>query len=117
MLSQTVRLQLGVMNYQRAAACLVLFSFLLYISHSLRDRAANPLDGCTFVYLDMGTNVGVQIRFRWHSRVSRLGTFIEHFRKLFQPSKFPRAKIIPVFERFFGKPEERDYSEVVSPVM
>ena len=104
------------MNYQRAAASLVLFSFLLYISHSLRDRAANPLDGCTFVYLDMGTNVGVQIRFRWHS-FSRLGTFIEHFRKLFQPLKFPRAKIIPVFERFFGKPEERDYSEVVSPVM
>ena len=22
----------------------------------------NPLDGCTFVYLDMGTNIGVQIR-------------------------------------------------------
>ena len=88
-----------------------------FLSFENNDVGENPLDGCTFVYLDMGTNVGVQIRFRWHSRVSRLKTFIEHFRKLFQPSKFPRAKIIPVFERFFGKPEERDYSEVVSPVM
>ena len=24
--------------------------------------ARNPLDGCLYVYLDMGTNVGVQIR-------------------------------------------------------
>ena len=24
--------------------------------------ARNPLDGCRYVYLDMGTNVGVQIR-------------------------------------------------------
>ena len=23
----------------------------------------NPLDGCQYVYLDMGTNIGVQIRF------------------------------------------------------
>ena len=27
---------------------------------SVKDT--NPLDGCVYVYLDMGTNVGVQIR-------------------------------------------------------
>ena len=25
-------------------------------------KTSNPLDGCTFVYLDMGSNIGVQIR-------------------------------------------------------
>merc|ERR1711994_134191 len=34
------------------------------------QKTKNPLDGCTFVYLDMGTNIGVQIR------------------KLFEPEKF-----------------------------
>ena len=24
--------------------------------------APNPLDGCVYLYLDMGTNIGVQIR-------------------------------------------------------
>ena len=35
-------------------------SSLISVIEEGEDR--NPLDGCTFVYLDMGTNIGVQIR-------------------------------------------------------
>ena len=34
----------------------------LYSSVRGDKRGINPLDGCTYVYLDMGTNIGVQIR-------------------------------------------------------
>jgi len=45
----------------------------------------NPLDGCLHVYLDMGTNTGVQLR------------------KLYESQLFSDAPVIPVFEKFFGK--------------
>jgi hypothetical protein len=41
------------------------------------------------IYLDVGTNVAVQIR------------------KLYEPAKFPGAKVLPVFEEYFGRPEHR----------
>ena len=45
---------------------------------------------CRHVYLDVGTNVGVQIR------------------KLFEPALYPKAQAShEVFERFFGSPRER----------
>lgn len=37
------------------------------------------------IYLDVGTNVAVQIR------------------KLYEPEQFPGAKVIPVFDKFFGR--------------
>lgn len=39
---------------------------------------------CKFVYLDVGTNIGVQIR------------------KLFEPSRYPMAPVAPIFDDFFG---------------
>lgn len=54
----------------------------------------NPLDGCQYVYLDMGTNIGVQIR------------------KLFEPQHYEEAKILPVFEKYFGPFNQRDKSQV-----
>ena len=33
-----------------------------FLSFDNNNVGENPLDGCTFVYLDMGTNIGVQIR-------------------------------------------------------
>ena len=38
--------------------------------------------------------------------------YYTHFRKLYEPNLFPGALIIPLFEKYFGKYEERDYSEV-----
>ena len=32
------------------------------LSFSARPPTPNPLDGCVYLYLDMGTNIGVQIR-------------------------------------------------------
>ena len=50
----------------------VVVGCLLYLHHTQQSPAQqqlqqqqeppNPLDGCLYVYLDMGTNVGVQIR-------------------------------------------------------
>ena len=49
----------------------------------------NLLDGCQHVYLDMGTNTGIQIR------------------KLYQPHLFPNASIIKVFDKYFGLIDSR----------
>jgi len=47
------------------------------------------LDGCYHVYLDVGSNVGVQVR------------------KLFQPSLYPKAPILPMFDKTFGPLKDR----------
>jgi len=44
----------------------------------------NILDGCHHVYLDMGTNIGIQIR------------------KLYEPQLFPDASMLPIFDKHFG---------------
>ena len=49
----------------------------------------NILDGCYHVYLDVGTNIGVQIR------------------KLFEPEKYPKAKVKYIFNHHFGAVQER----------
>ena len=72
----------------------------------------NPLDGCQYVYLDMGTNIGVQIRFLI-STVSGFGEIaLNYFRKLFEPQHYEEAKILPVFEKYFGPFNQRDKSQV-----
>ena len=40
---------------------------------------------CKLVYLDVGSNIGVQVR------------------KLFEPSRYPAAEVLPVFDQYFGK--------------
>jgi hypothetical protein len=42
------------------------------------------LDGCRFIYIDMGTNIGIQIR------------------KLYEPNLYPSALILPIFKEYFG---------------
>ena len=56
----------------------------------------NPLDGCLHVFLDLGSNRGVQIR------------------KLYEPHVFPLAPVQPLYQRFFGRPEERNLQEICS---
>ena len=41
-------------------------------------------DRCEHIYFDLGSNIGVQIR------------------KLFEPEKYPGAKVLPQFDRLFG---------------
>jgi len=57
---------------------------------------ANPLDGCLHVFLDLGSNRGLQIR------------------KLYEPHTFPLAPIQPLYQRFFGPTEERNLQEICS---
>ena len=56
-------------------------------SNSLQE---NPLDNCYHVYLDVGTNVGIQIR------------------KLFEPTKYPNALVHSIFESHFGSIDNRN---------
>ena len=51
------------------------------------DDVAKPvalLQGCDMVYVDVGTNIGVQIR------------------KLYEPALYPGAAVIPIFDQVFG---------------
>ena len=78
--------------------CLYL-QILIHLLKTTSDKSGdvlsvNPLDGCLHVYLDLGTNTGVQIR------------------KLFEPHKFPAADVLPIFDKYFGPVEERDSSTV-----
>jgi len=51
-------------------------------------KTKNMLDGCYHVYLDVGSNIGVQIR------------------KLFEPEKYPKGGIHSIFDKYFGTPKE-----------
>jgi len=64
-----------------------------YLSLGEEERQ-HILDGCRHVYLDMGTNSGVQIR------------------KLYQPQLFPNASVLPIFDKFFGPIGKRDLKTV-----
>ena len=51
----------------------------------------NFLKGCRHVFLDVGSNVGIQVR------------------KLFEPKLYPDAEVLPQFDQFFGRyPDNRD---------
>ena len=57
----------------------------LFVSETSILRKPNLLDGCYHVYLDVGSNIGVQVR------------------KLFQPAEYPGAAAIKVFQEAFGE--------------
>lgn len=50
------------------------------------------LDGCFHVYLDVGSNVGIQVR------------------KLFEPRLYPGSQVLSTFNQLFGPPSERNRS-------
>ena len=80
---------------------MILFQF--YISE-------NPLDNCNFVYLDMGTNFGVQIR--WKQLEILIFFFKFDCRKLYEPHLYPRAPVLKVFDQYFGDFQTRDTTKV-----
>ena len=62
------------------------------------EEEENPLDGCLHVFIDLGSNRGIQIR------------------KLYEPHTFPLSPIQPLYQRFFGKPEDRNLQEICSVI-
>jgi len=60
------------------------------------EASANPLDGCTHVFIEIGSNkdVGMQIR------------------KLFEPQLFQGDPALPIYQRFFGPPETRQPNHI-----
>eukprot|EP00747_Dinoflagellata_sp_TGD_P221249 gnl/TRDRNA2_/TRDRNA2_93104_c0_seq2.p1 gnl/TRDRNA2_/TRDRNA2_93104_c0~~gnl/TRDRNA2_/TRDRNA2_93104_c0_seq2.p1 ORF type:complete len:331 (+),score=43.27 gnl/TRDRNA2_/TRDRNA2_93104_c0_seq2:1-993(+) len=75
---------------------------LFWIStQSLRvsvDKAPMLEDYCQHVYLDMGANLGVQVR------------------KLFQPAEYQGANISKVFDKYFGGPDNRSKPSLESGI-
>merc|ERR1719186_354109 len=63
---------------------------------NVEEEEVNPLDGCLHVFIDLGSNRGLQIR------------------KLYEPHTFRHAPVQPIYQRFFGKPEERNLQEICS---
>ena len=59
------------------------------ISDNRRTSEENILDGCYHVYLDVGSNIGVQVR------------------KLYEPEKYPDAAIHPIFDKEYGNIQVR----------
>ena len=64
-------------------------SFNLRTNKSFESDANNFLDGCHHVYLDVGSNIGVQVQ------------------KLYEPKKYPEAPIHSIFNESFGNLDER----------
>ncbi|CAF1234124.1 unnamed protein product [Didymodactylos carnosus] len=48
-----------------------------------QDRQ-NVLDDCRYIYIDLGTNIGIQIR------------------KLYEPKLYPNSPVLPLFQKIFG---------------
>ncbi len=55
-------------------------------SHIHRTTALLHSGRCEHIYLDVGTNIGIQIR------------------KLYQPEHYPQAEVKPIFEKYFPMP-------------
>ena len=66
------------------SAILMVSNFMF--SEEVRDTIrVSEFAHCKYVYLDIGSNIGVQIR------------------KLFEPSRYPGAGVLPLFDQYFGK--------------
>ena len=82
-----------ILYFSSFTFCLSIYFVLKYYPQSIATndwlKQENILDGCYHVYLDVGSNIGVQIR------------------KLFEPEKYPNAKAHSVFDKNFGPIGER----------
>ena len=58
-------------------------------AYQISTGPVNMLDGCYHVYLDVGSNIGIQVR------------------KLYEPEKYPDAPFIRLFEDYFGNMTHR----------
>ena len=71
-----------------SAACVGILVCVLVMSRNDEDtREYGPVSEfahCRLVYLDVGSNIGVQVR------------------KLFEPSRYPGAQVLPIFDKYFG---------------
>jgi hypothetical protein len=59
------------------------------IRHTLLNLQGNEMhqqfSKCRLVYLDVGSNIGVQVR------------------KLYEPTRYPNAEVLPIFDQYFGR--------------
>ncbi len=87
----TPRMRTQLINYWPSKYLTYFFPFYEAATQRNNDSnvTKNPLDGCRHIFLDVGSNRGVQIR------------------KLFQPALFPSAPIVNHFEEMFGADEDR----------
>ena len=70
------------------------FNFTVFLLNSFETQIVNSneineLDGCYHVYLDLGSNIGNQVR------------------KVYEPHLFINASILPTFDKYFGNANSR----------
>merc|ERR1711892_747170 len=58
------------------------------------ELEANPLDGCLHIFLSAGPSSALPIR------------------KLYEPDSFPLSPTQPIYEKMFGKPDQRNEKEI-----
>ena len=85
----------------------ILLLALLAVHRLIIFHERNFLDDCYHVYLDMGTNTGIQVVCTCMMFTDRFNFILIQIRKLYQPHLFPKAEVLPVFDRFFGPPADR----------
>ena len=68
------------------------------INKRFKRNVTNLLDGCFHVYLDVGSNVGIQVR------------------KIFEPQLFPNATALEFYDKYFGPLSSRREKGVVCVV-
>merc|ERR1712062_50331 len=87
---QNAKLWISVIALSAMLALLYFASNSTWNTFTLEGSSSNEvnLDGCYHVYLDVGTNVGIQIR------------------KLYEPKLYPNAPIHSAFDKYFHRKEE-----------
>ena len=75
-------------NYRACFVVILLFICVYYVYNNQNiihlGNKQSIVDGCYHVYLDVGSNIGIQVR------------------KLFEPEKYPGAKVLPIYDAVFG---------------
>lgn len=107
---QNAKLWISVIALSAMLALLYFASNSTWNTFTLQDRSSNEevnLDGCYHVYLDVGTNVGIQVckcvTLIIQGQIIR---FTFQIRKLYEAKLYPNAPIHSAFDKYFHRKQE-----------
>ena len=89
---------LASMRYSNGRICIAAIVIILFVGFFVNisikrgvnnEKYSEMLDGCYHIYLDVGSNIGIQVR------------------KLFEPERYPEGKVLPIFDKVFGNIDHR----------
>ena len=86
------------MRYSNGRICIAAIVIILFVGFFVNisikrgvnnEKYSEMLDGCYHIYVDVGSNIGIQVR------------------KLFEPERYPEGKVLPIFDKVFGNIDHR----------